>query len=375
MTIPFLDARAGYLADRDELDAAYARVMDSGRWILGQELAAFEAEFAAYCGTTHGIGVANGLDALQLALAALGVGPGDEVVVPAHTFVATWIAVVQTGATPVAVEPADDGFLPSVEAIAAAIGPRTRAVIAVHLYGSVEGIDAIAALCAQRGIALVEDAAQAHGASSGGIRAGAHGRLGCFSFYPGKNLGAYGDGGAVVTSDPELATRLRAMRNYGGIEKYAHDEPGTNSRLDELQAAFLRVRLRGLDRDNARRARLAQVYRAALADVPGLALPAAGAPGSHAWHLFVVRSTHRDALQAHLARNGCQTLIHYPRPVYRYAPYAAMAPATVSPADRLCAEVLSLPIGPHLAEDQVRAVCALVAGFQASSDHGAERVP
>jgi dTDP-3-amino-3,4,6-trideoxy-alpha-D-glucose transaminase len=364
--IPFLDARAGYLADREELDAAYARVMDSGRWILGPELEAFEAEFAAYCGTAHGVGVANGLDALRLALAALGIGPGDEVVVPAHTFVATWIAVVQTGATPVAVEPGEGDFLPSADAIAAAIGPRTRAVIAVHLYGSVAGIDTIAALCAQRGIALVEDAAQAHGASCGGIRAGAHGRLGCFSFYPGKNLGAYGDGGAVVTSDAALAMRLRVLRNYGGIEKYAHDEPGTNSRLDELQAAFLRVRLRRLDRDNAQRARLAQVYRDGLAEVPGLALPAPGAPGSHAWHLFVVRSTHRDELQAHLARHGCQALIHYPRPVYRYAPYSAAAPPPGSPADRLCAGLLSLPMGPHLAENQVRATCALVVGFHAT---------
>ena len=366
-TIPFLDVRAGYLADKAELDAAYARVMASGRWILGPELQAFEQEFAAWCGAGHGIGVANGLDALQLALTALDIGPGDEVVVPAHTFVATWIAVVRTGATPVAVEPADDGFLPTADAIAACIGPRTRAVIAVHLYGSVAGIDAIAALCAARGIALVEDAAQAHGAASGGIRAGAHGRLGCFSFYPGKNLGAYGDGGAVVTDDAALAMRLRALRNYGGLARYEHDEPGTNSRLDELQAAFLRVRLRRIDRDNARRAQLAQVYLDGLAGVPGLTLPAPGAPGSHAWHLFVVRSTCRDELQAHLERHGCQTLIHYPRPVYRYAPYAAMAPPPGSPADRLCAGILSLPMGPHLAEEQVATVCALVAGFQASA--------
>jgi dTDP-3-amino-3,4,6-trideoxy-alpha-D-glucose transaminase len=362
-TIPFLDARAGYLADREELDAAYARVMDSGRWILGPELAAFEAEFAAYCGTAEAIGVGNGLDALQLSLQALGIGPGDEVVVPAHTFVATWIAVARTGATPVAVEPAADDYLPSVDAIAAAIGPRTRAVIAVHLYGCVDGIDGLAALCARRGIVLLEDAAQAHGASCNGVRAGAHGRLAGFSFYPGKNLGAYGDGGAVVTSDAALAARLRAMRNYGGREKYAHDEPGTNSRLDELQAAFLRVRLRRLDRDNAHRATLAGIYRARLDGIDGLRLPPPVAPGSHSWHLFVVRCDRRDALQAHLARHGCQTLIHYPRPVYRYAPYAATAPAAGSPADRLCAQILSLPIGPQLREDQVEAVCALVAGF------------
>ena len=236
----------------------------------------------------------------------------------------------------------------------------------MHLYGALGDIDAIAALCARHGIALVEDAAQAHGSTSGGVRAGAHGRLGCFSFYPGKNLGAYGDGGAVVTSDAPLATRLRALRNYGGIEKYTHDEPGTNSRLDELQAAFLRVRLRRLDRDNAQRALLAAIYRECLADVPGLRLPEQGAPGSHAWHLFVVRSTRRDELQAHLARHGCQTLIHYPKPVYRYAPYADRAPPPGSPADRLCADILSLPMGPHLPEDQVRAVCALVAGFHAS---------
>jgi dTDP-3-amino-3,4,6-trideoxy-alpha-D-glucose transaminase len=366
-TIPFLDARAGYLADRGELDAAYARVMDSGRWILGPELAAFEAEFAAYCGTTDAVGVANGLDALHLALAALGVGPGDEVIVPAHTFVATWIAVVQTGATPVAVEPAADGFLPAAEAIDALIGPRTRAVIAVHLYGAVHGIEAIAAVCARRGVALVEDAAQAHGAARNGVRAGAHGRLGCFSFYPGKNLGAYGDGGAVVTSDASLAARVRALRNYGGVERYVHDAPGTNSRLDELQAAFLRVRLRRLDRDNARRAHLAGLYLDALVGVPDLRLPAPGAPGSHAWHLFVVRSSHRDALQAHLAAHGCQSLIHYPRPVYRHAPYAAHAPAAGSVADRLCSELLSLPMGPHLADDQVQAVCALVAAFQAGA--------
>jgi dTDP-3-amino-3,4,6-trideoxy-alpha-D-glucose transaminase len=362
-TIPFQDARAGYLAERDALDAAYARVMDSGRWILGPELAAFEAEFAAYCGTAHAVGVGNGLDALRLSLEALGIGPGDEVVVPAHTFVATWIAVTATGATPVPVEPAAGDYLPSADAIVAAIGPRTRAVIAVHLYGCLAGIDAVAAVCARHGIVLLEDAAQAHGASLGGVRAGAFGRLAGFSFYPGKNLGAYGDGGAVVTSDADLAARLRAMRNYGGIEKYAHDLPGTNSRLDELQAAFLRVRLRRLDRDNAHRATLAARYRERLAGIDGLQLPPPVPPGSHAWHLFVVRSDRRDALQAHLARHGCQTLVHYPRPVYRHAPFAAFAPPPGSPADRLCDRVLSLPIGPHLREDQVDAACEHIAEF------------
>jgi dTDP-4-amino-4,6-dideoxygalactose transaminase len=362
-TVPFLDLKRVCAADRAELLEAFARVLDSGHFVLGAELERFEQEFAAYCGARHAVGVGNGLDALYLVLLALGIGPGDEVVVPAHTFIATWLAVTRCGATPVPVEPDPATCLVTREGIAAELTSRTKAVIAVHLYGSVAGIDGIAALCREHALPLIEDAAQAHGAKLAGIGAGTHGLAGCFSFYPSKNLGAAGDAGAITCNDDALYERLRAVRNYGSRERYVHDTEGINSRLDEVQAAWLRVRLRRLDVDNARRAQIASMYIERLASVSGLQLPVAGVPGSHVWHLFVVQSDARDALQCFLAKRGIQTLIHYPRPVYRFPPFACAGPDDESVADRLTARVLSLPMGPHLSDEDVRTVCEAVRQF------------
>jgi len=362
-SIPFLDIQAAYHEDQLAIDSAYARVMRSGRWILGPELEAFEAEYAAYCGTGYCVGVGNGLDALYLALKAMDIGPGDEVIVPSHTFVATWLAVTRTGATPVPAEPDGQTYMPVADAIEACVTTRTRAIIAVHLYGSVAGIEEIAAMCASRGIPLIEDAAQAHGALSSVARAGNHGIMGCFSFYPSKNLGAFGDGGAVVTNDPTVNSKLRALRNYGGVTRYAHELAGINTRLDELQAAFLRVQLTHLDARNARRKALATLYLQELHGIDDLQLPRPGEPGSHVWHLFVVQTNRRDALQQHLFERGCETLIHYPKPVYRYSPFETFAPRGESTADRLCARVLSLPTGPNLSHDAVRAVCDAISAF------------
>jgi len=356
--IPFLDLEATYLEQQSDLNEAYERVMHSGRWILGDELIGFETEYAGSCGAQHCIGVGNGLDALSLALEALGIGAGDEVVVPAHTFVATWIAILRCGATPVPVEPTSHPYLALGDNLLAAMTPRTRAILPVHLYGEVVDLSRLVDACQARGIHVVEDAAQAHGASRShpGIAA-------CYSFYPGKNLGAFGDGGAIVTNDAGLAEKLRAMRNYGSLERYRHDVPGVNSRLDELQAAFLRVKLSRLDDYNNRRAALAAFYSQELLGVGDLQLPAAACDGRHAWHLYVLQTANRDALQSYLAEHGCETFVHYPTAVYRMPPYRQFGPAELTASDRLSARILSLPMGPHLSLQQAREVCKLIREF------------
>lgn len=361
--VPFLDLQAIYRQDAAAYDAAYRRVMDSGRWILGPELAAFEAEFALSCERRHAVGVGNGLDALSLALTVAGVGPGDEVLVPAHTFIATWLAVQACGARPRPVEPGAGSFCIDAAGVAAAIGPHTRAVMPVHLYGQSADALAIEALCRERGLLLVADAAQAHGARLPGRALATVGALAGYSFYPGKNLGAFGDAGAVVTDDDALAQALRERRNYGSRVRYVHESSGVNSRLDELQAAFLRVRLARLPAHQARRAEIAARYTAGLAGLPCLQLPAVPSGEQPAWHLYVLRCERRDALQAHLGRLGVETLVHYPRPVYRYPPFADAAPQGRSASDLLCDQVLSLPMGPHLSDEQVARVCAAVRSF------------
>ncbi len=361
--IPFLDLASLVATDRDELIQTFTRVFDSGRFVMGPELEAFEQEFAAYCGTKYAAGVGNGLDALYLALVALGIGHGDEVIVPAHTFVATWLAITRCGATPIAIEPDAYSCLVNAQAVAKKLSSRTRAVVAVHLYGSVTGIDDIKALCHQHGVPLIEDAAQAHGAASGGVRAGNFGIAGCFSFYPSKNLGAFGDGGAIVSNDLALIDSVRKLRNYGSKVRYQHEVEGINSRLDDIQAAFLRVRLRRLDAENRRRQAIAQLYLARLANIAGLQLPAVGDDGSHVWHLFVVQTPFRDALQKYLLAHGCETLIHYPSPVYRFAPFRMFSPPDESVSDRLAAQVLSLPMGAHLRDADVETVCRYIAAF------------
>ena len=349
MRVPFNDLRAGYLELKDEIDAAVHRVLDSGWYILGPEVEAFESEFAQYCETRHAIGVANGLDALQLALRAMDVGAGDEVIVPSNTYIATWLAVSQCGATPVPVEPVEGTHNLDPSRIAAALTKRTKVILPVHLYGQPADLDPILALAREHGLRVLEDAAQAHGARYRGRRIGSHGDAVAWSFYPGKNLGAFGDGGAVTTNDPAIAERLRLLRNYGSSAKYVHAAQGFNSRLDPVQAAALRVKLKHLDAWNTRRRALAAQYMEGLEDT-GVQLPAVPAWSEPAWHLFVVRHPRRDALQRHLDAAGIGTLVHYPIPPHEQQAYAsARFDAGAFPlASRLAREVLSLPIGPHL---------------------------
>ena len=332
--------------------------MASGAYILGPEVTAFEQEFAAYCQTRHAIGVASGLDALRLILLARDVGPGDEVIVPSNTFIATWLAVSQVGATPVAVEPDPVTHNVTAERIADAIGARTRAIMPVHLYGQPADMDDIVELGRRHDLSVIEDAAQAHGARYRGRRAGSLADAAGFSFYPGKNLGALGDGGAVTTDDDRLAERVRMLRNYGSRRKYHHDVPGLNSRLDSLQAAFLRVKLRRLDEFNDRRRAVAARYLESLAEP--LVLPAVPQWCEPVWHLFVVRHPRRDDLQRYLSEAGIETGIHYPIPPHRAGVYARFASTRLPVAERLAGEVLSLPIGPHVpAADADRVIDAI----------------
>ena len=358
MTIPFLDLGAPYQALKDELDAAYQRVMASGWYILGEEVEHFETEFAAYCQAAHGIGVASGLDALHLALRAFDIGPGDEVIVPSHTFIATWLAVSHAGATPVPVEPIEATYTIDPARIEAAITPRSRAIIPVHLYGQPADLEPILAIARRHGLKVIEDAAQAHGARYKGKRIGAHGDAVAWSFYPGKNLGAFGDAGAVTTDDADLAGRLRMLRNYGSREKYVNAIQGFNSRLDPLQAAFLGVKLRHLDAWNARRREIAAAYLEGLAE-SDLVLPVVPDWAEPVWHLFVVRHARRDAIQQQLAEAGIGSLIHYPIAPHQQGCYADARPPTEGNpiSERLATEVLSLPMGPHLtAADAARVI-------------------
>ncbi|SHF76868.1 DegT/DnrJ/EryC1/StrS family aminotransferase [Geodermatophilus nigrescens] len=363
--VPFLDLAAVHAELRPALAEAALRVLDSERVLLGPELSAFEQRWAAATGAAEAVGVGSGLDALTLGLRALGVGPGDEVVVPSHTFVATWLAVVQVGAVPVPVDVEEATGAWDPARVAEAVGPRTRALLPVHLYGHPVDLDPLLALAAEHGIAVLDDAAQAHGARYRGRPVGGLAHATAWSFYPGKNLGALGDGGAVTTDDPGVAARVRSLRNYGSTVKYVHDEIGVNSRLDELQAAFLSVKLAHLEEHNARRARVARRYAEGLAGT-GLALPVVAAWAEPVWHLHVVRTPHRDALRAHLAAAGVEVLVHYPVPPHRQPAFAGtpLAAAHLPVADRLAAEVLSLPMGPHLRDDQQDRVIEAIRAFR-----------
>lgn len=356
-TVPFLDLKAAYLELKPEVDAAVARVLDSGWYILGEEVEAFEAEFASYCGSRHCVGLANGLDALQLALRALDIGPGDEVIVPSNTYIATWLAVSQCGATPVPVEPDPLTYNIDPARIEAALTPRTRAVMPVHLYGQPADLDPILTIARRHGLRVIEDAAQAHGARYRGRRLGAHGDVVTWSFYPGKNLGAFGDAGAATTDDPAIAERLRVLRNYGSRVKYVNDEAGWNSRLDPLQAAALRVKLRHLDAWNARRRALAADYAGALAGLP-LQLPHVPDWAEPVWHLYVIQLEQREAVQRVLSERGIGSLIHYPIPPHRQLAYASagLAAGSLPIAERLADRVLSLPMGPQLAPSAISRV-------------------
>lgn len=360
--IPFLDLQAINGGLDADLAAALLRVMRSGCYIDGPEVRAFEAAFAAYCGTRHCVGVGNGLDALHLLLRAYGIGPGDEVLVPSNTFIATWLAVSYAGARPVAVDPDPETFNMDPALVEAAITPRTRAIMPVHLYGQPADMDPVLAIARRHGLRVIEDAAQAHGADYRGRRAGALGDAAGFSFYPGKNLGALGDGGAVTTDDAALAAKVRMLRNYGAARKYVHEVAGFNSRLDELQAAVLAVKLRALDGHNAARRRVAGRYLAELRG-PELRLPRAIEGVTPAWHLFVVRHPRRDALQRHLEARGIGSLIHYPIPPSRQGAYRGW-PAPSPITEQLHAEVLSLPMSPALDADSVTAVIEAVNAFE-----------
>jgi dTDP-4-amino-4,6-dideoxygalactose transaminase len=359
--IPFLDVAAAYAELKDELDDAVRRVMASGQFILGPEVTAFEDEFAAYCGTRHAIGVGSGLDALRLVLLGYGIGPGDDVLVPSNTFIATWLAVTQAAARPVPVEPDPATHNVTVGAVEAALTPSTKAIMPVHLYGTPVDMDALLAVGREHGIPVIEDAAQAHGARCRGRRTGGLGDAAAFSFYPGKNLGALGDAGAVTTDDDALAERIRMLRNYGSRVKYHHDLQGTNSRLDPLQAAALRVKLRHLDEWNERRRAVAVRYLERLAGSEGLVLPQVPDWAEPVWHLFVVRTPRRDVFQERLAEAGVDTIIHYPIPPHLTGAYASDFERGELPvAERLAAEVLSLPMGPHLALEDADRVAAAV---------------
>jgi dTDP-4-amino-4,6-dideoxygalactose transaminase len=354
MRVPFLDLRAGYLELKSEVDEAVARVLDSGWYLLGDELSAFESEFAAYTESNHAVGVANGLEALVLSLKALKIGPGDEVIVPANTYIATWLAVSYVGALPVPVEPIRGTWNIDPDRIEAAITGQTKAIMPVHLYGQPADLAPILDVARKRGLRVVEDAAQAHGARYDGRRIGAHGDIAAWSFYPGKNLGCFGDGGAVTTDDAVLADRLRVLRNYGSRTKYHNEEKGHNSRLDEIQAAVLRVKLRHLDTWNRRRAALADRYLSELSKSPGVELPRVLRGTDPAWHLFVVDVPQRDVVLGQLRERGIEALIHYPIPPHLSGAYSSDREWGSFPISEAAARThLSLPIGPHCELDDV----------------------
>jgi dTDP-4-amino-4,6-dideoxygalactose transaminase len=341
---------------------AVDRVLSSGWYILGEDCAAFEREFAAYCGVDHCVGVANGLEALQLILLAYDIGAGDEVIVPSNTFIATCLAVSHVGAHPVPVEPDGRSYNIDPDRIEAAITSRTRAIMPVHLYGQPADMDPIRELARRYNLRIIEDAAQAHGARYRGSRVGGLGDAAGFSFYPGKNLGAIGDGGAITTNDGSLAARLRKLRNYGSEVKYVHDLPGLNSRLDEVQAATLRVKLPALDDENHRRSIVAAAYNTAMKETP-LMLPRVAECCESVWHLYVIQSEERDALQAHLASRGIGTAIHYPRPCHLQKAYSGQDQLGLPLTQRIQSRVLSLPMAPYLVAADVDIVTAAVREF------------
>ena len=345
--IQFLDLKAPYRELKQEFDEAIARVVSSGWFIGGVEVEQFEEAYAAYCGAAQAVGVANGLDALNLALRAMEVGPGDEVIVPSNTYIATWLAVSHCGATPVPVEPDCRTCNIDPALIEAAITPRTKVILPVHLYGQPADMDPILSIARKHGLLVLEDGAQAHGARYKGRRLGAHGDAVAWSFYPGKNLGAMGDGGAVTTNDERIADRIRVLRNYGSRVKYVNEVQGYNSRLDPIQAAILRVKLAHLDDWNARRGAIARLYQDGLA-ATGLTLPHVPEWADPVWHLYVVRHRERDALQHLLAQAGVATMIHYPIPPHLQSAYAPLgfSRGSFPVSEALHDHVLSLPMGP-----------------------------
>lgn len=359
--IPFLNFAPMHDSIRSEMEEAFRRVYESNWFIMGRELATFEKEYAEYNDTRFGIGVSNGLDALSLSLRALAIGPGDEVIVPSNTYIATALAVTHVGATPVFVEPRMETYNIDPDRIPAAITSKTRAIMPVHLYGQACEMDRIMAIAEEHGLYVVEDNAQAHGARWKGILTGSFGHVNGTSFYPGKNLGALGDGGAITTDDQELAAKITTLRNYGSKVKYYNEVIGYNNRLDELQAAFLRVKLQHLDEWTRRRHEIAGWYNDALKDIPGITLPYIAPGATHSYHLYVIRTKDRDELQALLKEHGIGTLIHYPVPPHLQQAYQVLGnkEGDFPIAEEMAKTVLSLPIWPGMTKDLVKEVACL----------------
>ncbi|WP_306481240.1 DegT/DnrJ/EryC1/StrS aminotransferase family protein [Limnobacter sp.] len=357
MKVPFLDLKAINMAHQQPLKEAFDRVLNSGWYVLGQEVKAFEQEFSAYCKADHCVGVSNGLDALHLILKAMDIGPGDEVLVPSNTYIATWLAISYTGATPVPVEPVEATYNIDPNAIEKAITSRTKAVMVVHLYGQPADMDPIRRVCNAHNLYIIEDAAQAHGAAYQGTPVGVLGDAAAFSFYPGKNLGALGDAGAVVTNNIDIAEKVRVLSNYGSRVKYHNEIRGYNCRLDELQAALLRVRLKGLNEETSQRRQVARTYIEGLKDA-SLILPEVLDSVDPVWHLFVVRVEHRDEVQRKLSDHGIGTLIHYPIPPHLQPAYSDLGfqKGHFPISERIHDTVLSLPMSPTLDADQVNYV-------------------
>jgi dTDP-4-amino-4,6-dideoxygalactose transaminase len=362
--IPCGNPRAQYISQQGDIDAAVLSVLEGGRYILGDEVRAFESEFAAFVGSRHGIGVGSGTEALHVALAACGVRPGDEVITVSHTAVATIAAITACGASPVLVDIEPEHFTMNPACLEAAISSRTRAIVPVHLYGQTVDMDGVLDVARRRGLHVVEDCAQAHGARYRGRCAGSLGDAAAFSFYPTKNLGALGDGGMVVTRDDKIAAAARSLREYGWTERYVSRVPGWNSRLDEIQAAILRVKLRHLDEDNRARRRVARRYDEGLNETP-LILPRRRADSSHVFHLYVARADHRDALVASLRAAGVGALVHYPVPVHLQPAYLGQLSGRdhLPETERAAREVVSLPIYPQLLEGDQAWVVESVRGI------------
>ncbi|MFZ6731695.1 DegT/DnrJ/EryC1/StrS family aminotransferase [Undibacterium sp. Ji42W] len=370
-SLPYLELKPQHQDLRAELNQAFNEVLDSGWFIQGKQLEAFEAEYAAYCGSQHCVGVGNGMDALHLILRAYGIGEGDEVIVPSNTYIASWLAVSYAGATPVAVEPDLATYNIDPAKIAAAITPKTKAIMVVHLYGQIADMDPIIVLAREHGLKVIEDAAQSHGATYKGRVSGGLGDAAAHSFYPGKNLGALGDAGGVTTNDAGLAKQLKVLRNYGSQIKYHNEVKGYNSRLDELQAALLRVKLGRLDGWNMQRRALAQQYHEGLKDLLGLVIPFVPEWSEPVWHIYAVRHARRDALQKYLQDAGIGSLVHYPIPPHLQPAYAELQLGVGSfpLSEQIHAEELSLPLDPYLAPEDVSRVITAVRDFvlQASS--------
>ena len=360
--IPFLDVGAINSRFKDELELAMKQVLESGWYILGEKSRAFEKAFAEYCGIEHCIGCGNGLDALRLGIKALGFGENDEIIVPANTYIASILAISDNGCKPIFVEPSLQTYNIDVERIESAITPRTKAVLVVHLYGQVVEMQKVWELAQKYNLAIIEDCAQAHGAIYQGKRVGTLGDVAGFSFFPGKNLGALGDGGAVITKHKDVAERVKALGNYGSHKKYVNLYKGLNSRLDELQAAFLEIKLKHLDSDNESRRAVAKFYRENITNNK-IILPECVSEEGHAWHLFVLRCEERDRFQAYLKDNGIETIIHYPIPPHKQEAYKEYNHLSLPITEKIHREVLSLPISPVMSKEQAEEVVRVVNRF------------